>query len=278
MKLIEPTKKKTENDSIQKVIGQFTKLLTFGHSGESAEDAIIARFIRGLDNRFVMLRNMPIEGTKEKFPPILLGPTGLIMINLITTGGYFRAKDESWWEMNKTTHKFGPGHPNLIKQTQEYALRLAAQLDRHEKTHPEVIPVLLFIDPGVHVDTSNPAVRIVRMDGVESLIGAILASEEVFKANELSYLSDVLEVMTKPEKTVPVPLGEGEDFFGRDLLSPEQKATIKLPNLKLPTKVTLPPIEEKLKFSSRQWFIIELLMVLVIIALLAGVIYVLLVY
>lgn len=276
MKLIEPTKKAVGKDGFTKVIEQISTFLSFGKSGEHAEDAIIARFMRGLDNRFVMLHNLPVEGTMEKFPPIIIGPSGLVVLNLSTAGGYFRAKEDSWWEMNKTTQRLGPGRPNLIKATQEYAQKLAGILDQHEKAHPPVIPILLFVNPGVHIETINPAIRIVRMDGVESLIGALLGSEEVLAPNEIGYLSDVLEVMAKPEKTVP--LGEGEDFFGRDLLGPKQKATIKLPNIKLPTKLSLPPIEEKLKFSPRQWFIIELLMVLTIIALLGGIIYVLLVY
>lgn len=276
MRLIEPTKKAVQKDSYQKIIAQINTILPFGKSEEHAEDAIIAHFMRGLDNRFVMLRNLPMEGTKEKFPPILIGPTGFVMLNLSAAGGDYRAKEESWWEMNKTTHRFGPGRPNLIKQTQEYAQRLAGLLDKHQKTHPPIIPVLIFVNPGVHLETSNPAIRLVRMDGVESLIGSLLSSEEILDRNEINYLSDVLEVMANPEKTIPV--GEGEDFFGRDLLEPKQKPTFKLPNIKLPTKLSLPAIEEKFNFTSRQWFIIELLMVLTIIALLAGIIYVLLAY
>ncbi len=276
MKLIEPTKKVAGKGGVQKIAGQVNALFSFRKPGEQAEDAIIARFLRGLDNRFIMLRNLPIEGSKESFPPIIIGPTGLVVLNLNAAGGYFRAKEESWWEMNATTQRFGPGRPNLIIQTEEYGQKLAAVLDRHQKAHPPVVPILIFVNPGVHVETSNPVIRVVRMDGVDSLISDLLSSEEVLPPNEIDYLSDVLEVMAKPEKTTP--LGVGEDFFGRDLLGPEQKTTFKLPSFKIPTKLSLPAIEEKFKFTSRQWFVIELLMVLTIVALLAGIFYVLLVY
>ena len=54
------------------------------------------------------------------------------------------------------------------------------------------------------------------MDGVDSLIATFLNSDEVLHPNEINYLSDSLEVMANPDKAIP--MGEGEDFFGRDLL------------------------------------------------------------
>lgn len=276
MKLIALKPKPVEKGSIQNLTRQIKNLLPFGKSENHSEDAIIVRLARGLDNRFVMLQNLPLEGSKGIFPPILIGPTGLIVLNVSPSPGYFRVKEESWWEMNKTTHRFGPGRPNLIKQSQEYAQKLAELLDKHKKNHPEIVPVLIFADPGVNIEMTNPAIRIVRMDGVENLISDITRSEEVLGSNEVDFLADGLEIMGNPEKAIPI--GEGEDFFGRDLLEPEKKTSFKLPKVKLPTHISMPPIEEKLKFSPRQWLIIEILMILTIVVLLGGIIYVLLTY
>lgn len=276
MKLIEPAQKPTEKDSLKKIISQINQLLPFGKTDEHAEDAIIARFMRVLDSRFIMIRNLPVEGNEGKFPPILVGPTGLILLNVSPAQGFFRAREDSWWEMSKTTRRYGPGRPNLIKQSQEYAQKLAALLDKREKSHPEVVPVLIFANPGVHIETSNPAIRVVLMDGVESLISDIVNSEEVLTPNEINFLADAFEIIENPETAIP--MGEGEDFFGRDLLEPEKKASFKLPKVKLPTNLSLPPVEEKLKFSPRQWLIIEVLMVLTIVVLVGGIIYVLLIY
>jgi hypothetical protein len=276
MKLIELAQKPVQKNSLQKAIYQISKLLPFGKTGQHAEDAIIARFMRGLDSRFIMLHHLPIEGTEDTFPPVLIGPAGLMLLNLNPTQGFFRAKEESWWEMSKSTHRFNPGRPNLLKQSQEFAQKLAMMLERHEKTHPEVVPILIFANPGVHIESSNPVIRIVLMDGVENLIGSLLKSEDVLSPNEISYLSDALEIMGNPEKAIP--LGEGDDFFGRDLLEPEKKASFSLPKVRLPTNLSLPPVDEKLNLSPKQWLIIEVLMALVILVLLAGIIYVLLSY
>jgi hypothetical protein len=276
MKLIELDRKPAEKDSLQKALIQIGNFFAFSKTGEHAEDAIIARFTRGLDNRFIMLRNLPQEGLADRIPAILIGPPGLILLNMSPVQGYFRAKEETWWEMSKSTHRFNPGRPNLIKQSQEYAQKLAAILDKRQRAHPEIVPVLVFLNPGVHVETSNPAMRIVLIDGVENLIGSIVNSEEVLTANEIDYLADTLEIIGNPEKAIP--MGEGEDFFGRDLLAPEKKATFSLPKIKLPTSQSLSSMENKINLSPHQWLIIEILMILVILVLVGAIIYVLVAY
>jgi hypothetical protein len=271
MKLIEPTQQPVEKDRMQKVADQIGQLFQFGKTNENAEDAIVARFTRGLDNRFVMLHNLQLEEKGEIFPPILVGPSGLVVLNISPAEGFFRVKEESWWEMNTTSHQFGPARPNLIKQSKDYAQRLAGILDAHGKSHPEILPVLIFANPGVHVETSNPAIRIVLMDGVESLIDSFLNSGEVLLPTEINFLSDSLEIMANPEKAIP--MGEGEDFFGRDLFVDEKKAPLTLPDIPIPTELPLPPVEEKLKFTKKQWIILAVLLVLTIIVLFVAILY-----
>ena len=271
MKLIEPTQKPVQKDSLQKVANQIRQRLPFGKTVEHAEDAILARFLRGLDNRFILLRNLQLESLTPPFPPILVGPAGLAVLNISGEKGFFKAKEDTWWRMDKTTRRFSPARPNLIKQSQDYAKKLATILDVHGKTHPEVIPVLIFGDPGVDIETTNPVIRIVRMDGVESFITTLMNSNEVLQPNEISFLSDSLEVMANPEKAIP--MGEGEDFFGQDLFVPEKKAPLKMPDIPIPTNISVPAVEEKLKFSNKQWVILAVLLIFTIVVLLSAILY-----
>jgi hypothetical protein len=271
MKLIEPTQKPGEKGPIQKVGDQIKQLLPFGKTDEYAEEAIVARFMRGLDNNFIMLRNLPLEGPGILFPSILVGPAGLIVINIRCEKGFFQVKADTWWKMDKTTHKFSQARPNLIKQSQDYAKKLATILDAHGKSHPEITPVLIFANPAVHIENINPAIRIVLMDGVENLIATLRRSQEVLKPTEINFLSDSLEVMVNPDKAIP--MGEGEDFFGRDLFVPEKKAPPKMPTITIPTDMPLPPVEEKLKFSQKQWVILAVLISLTIVVLLSAILY-----
>lgn len=276
MKLIDLSQKSGGTDVFHNVIGQINQLFSGVKTGEQAEEAIIARLMRGLDNRFVMLRKLAIEGTKEYFPPILIGPSGLVILNISSAQGIYRAREDSWWEMSKTTHRFNPGRPNLLKQSQAFGEKLASVLDQRGRSHPEIIPILIFANPGTHLEATNPAVRVVLMDGVESLIGALMTGVRVLDADEVNALLNTLEFIDNPETAIP--MGEGEDFFGKYLLEPEKKPSLSIPKVKFPTRAALPSVEEKFKFSAKQWLVIEILLVFTIIILIAGILYVLLSY
>jgi hypothetical protein len=271
MKLIEPKQKLVKKGSFQKFIDPFRNLLPLGKTKAHAEDVIIRRFLKGLDNRFIMLCNLQLDGTGSPFPPILVGPTGIAVLNISSEDGFFKAKDDSWWKMDKATQRFNPGRPNLIKQSQDYAEKLASILDARGKSHPAIMPVLIFAHPGVHIETVNPALRIVLMDGVDSLIATFLNSDGVLGANEISFLSDSIEVMANPD--LAIPMGEGEDFFGKDLLAPEKKAPPKMPRINIPSEMNLPAIEEKLQFTRKQWIILIVLLIATIAVLLGAIIF-----
>ncbi|NJD57775.1 MAG: NERD domain-containing protein [Anaerolineae bacterium] len=271
MKLIEPTQKPSDKDFTGKLVGQIKGFFQSGKIDEQAEAAVVARFMRGVDNRFIMLHHLELEARGVRFPTILVGPAGMFVLNISPVQGFFRAKDESWWELNKTTHRFGPGRPNLIKQSREYAQKLGEILEKLGKSHPAITPILIFANPGVHIETSNPGIRMVLMDGVDSLIDSMFNSQEVLNPTEINYLTDALELLADPEKAIP--LGEGEDFFGKDLFVEEEKAPLTLPDLPLPAELPLPPVEKKLKFTKAQWTILAVLLGLTIVVLLGAILY-----
>jgi hypothetical protein len=271
MKLIEPPSKKTDNDLTGKLVGQVKGFFQTGKTDEQAEAAVVARFLRGLDNRFVMLHHLELEGKGMRFPTILVGPAGLFVLNISHAQGFYKVKDETWLELNKTTQKYGSGRPNLIKQSKEYPQKLAAILEKLGKSHPTITPILIMANPRVHVETSNPAIRVVRMDGVDSLIDSLFNSPEVLKPTEIDYLTDALELMANPEKAIP--LGEGEDFFGRDLIEEKEKPPLTLPDISMPTDLQLPPVEKKLQFTKAEWIALAVLLVLTILVLLVAILY-----
>src|SRR5512135_3200703 len=114
MKLIEPVEKSTQEESVHNVLAQFRKVLPVAKKDDHAEEEIIARFMRGLNNRYVMVRGLPCQDTEDRFPLIIVGPTGLILINVSSAQGLFKAREDTWWELSKTTQNYNPGKPNLI--------------------------------------------------------------------------------------------------------------------------------------------------------------------
>jgi len=271
MRLIEPTQTPQKQDQLQKVLDQLKKWLPIGKPGGGTDEAILDRFIRGLDNRYIMLRNLQLEKTGQVFPPIVIGPAGLAVLNISNEQGFFRIRENSWWKMNKSSHRYDPAKPNLVKQSQEYAQKLGSILDVHGKSHPEVTPLLILANPGVHIESSNPAIRIVLVDGIDNLISTLLNSEEIIAPNTINTLADSLAVMADPEKAIP--MGEGEDFFGKDLYVPEKKAPPKMPSISLPSDMPLPEVDKKLQFSKKQWIILGVLLFFTILVLLAAIVF-----
>ncbi len=271
MKLIEPTINKGEGDKLQKYAGIFKQMASTVSPGEQAEQAIIDHFHRSLDNRYVMFHNLQVGSPGVPFPPILIGPPGLFLINISHEKGFFRATEDFWWEMDKRNRSFNPARNNLIKQTKDHAQKLGMLMDVHGKAHPEITPILIFANPGVHVESVKPSIRIVMMDGVDNLIANLFKGGEMLRYNEINYLSDALEKMANPDK--PIPASESEDFFGRDLLIDEKKPAAKFPSISIPTEMPLPAIEKKIKLTQRQWALVGALLILTIVILLVVIFY-----
>ena len=231
----------------------------------------MAQLQRSLDNRFVMLRNLQLEHLGSTFPPILVGPCGVAVLNMSLERGFFRAKEDTWSKMELSSDRFSPGHPNLVRQSLDYASRLATVLDIRGKPHPEITPVLVFIDPGVHIESINPAVRIVLMDGIDSLVNGWLTSEAVLQPVEIYQLADTLSAIADTDKSTPA--GNGETLIEQDVAESEEKAPPKLPAISIPRELPLKPVEEKLRFSTMQWLVLGVLLLLTILVLLVAIVY-----
>lgn len=271
MKLIEPTPKSAHKTGIGKLIHQLQHKLPLAKPAAQPADAIVARLQRGLDNRFIMLRNLHLEHLGPPFPPILVGPCGVAVLNMSHERGLFRAKEDTWWKMEPSSDRFSPRHPNLIRQTQDYASRLATVLDIRGKPHPEITPVLVFTDPGVHIESLNPAVRIVLMDGIDSLINGWLTSNAVLQPVEAYQLAVTLSDIADSDQATPA--SEGEALIGQDLPVPEKKAPPRKPAISIPRELPLHPVSEKLRFSTMQWLVLGVLLLLTILVLLVAILY-----
>jgi len=257
MKLVDYSKPQTTPGFLQSLIERLQVLVPFWPNEYKSHAQLVSQLQDGLDNRFFLLKNTPLPGLLEPIPYILIGPPGLTVLNVSTKKGIYRAKDESWWEMRKTIHQYQPSHNNLIKQSQGMAQRLSAYLNMHGRAHPPIQPVLIFTDPGVHVESSRPAVRIVLADGMRHLAASIVQSSDVLAAAEVRLIADRLDIAARPDQVGKV-LGEGEDFFGKDFIQPE----VKKPEPSEPRPVpqlNLQPVEEKIGLSRKQWRVIALM-------------------
>lgn len=252
MKLIDASKPQKDPGPLEKMLQRVQDMLPFGQAARKSRKLTILRFQRALDNHYTLLCDIPVPGAPVPVPFILVGPAGLFAIHFSGEKGLYRAKEESWWEMNPTTRKFQPSRRNLIRLSQAYAKAVSAYLAERSRPAPETQPVLIFGNPGVHVDASRPAARVVLADGVDRFLLGLLQGGESISLPDARLIAEALEQIIHPlEKLDAVP----EDIFGKDLgigqpahKPAAQKAARPVPQLELPDSVT-----KKMAFSKKQW-------------------------
>ena len=265
MKLIDYSPPSSTPDFIQRVIERVQTWLPFLSTGPKGHEQLVARLQSGLDNRYFLLKNVLLAGSPEPFPYILIGPTGVTVLNARPETGIFRARGESWWELSKASRQYQPAKTNLVRQSQNLAQRLGVFLAQSGGTAPSILPVLVFVNAGVHIESSLPAVRLVLADGVRRLAFDLRQMEEVLPANEIRRITDLLDRAAQPVPTPQLPAKE-EDFFGKDLIQPVAKKSTRRAQIPVP-QLNLPPVPEKIGLSRKQWIVIALLTLLTMLVL-----------
>jgi hypothetical protein len=236
-----------------------------------AQEVVINALQKVLDNKFVMLREVTLEGPDIPIPLILVGPTGVHVIYASTLKGVFRAKEDVLEELDDRTQKFSIARPNLLTRTLLMARAVNTYLEEHGHKVPEEEPVLFFSDPGINVETTRPVVRIVQMDALDRYVAGLLQTQsnlepEVVQKIVNALAGDQIDLGEKPL------IDERDAFAFRDL--PPEKPQQVAPKVVMDSSE--PGALKKVPFSGRQWLVLGLLMLVTIIVLVAFMVLILL--
>ncbi|MCI0519483.1 MAG: hypothetical protein L0Z70_04430 [Chloroflexi bacterium] len=230
-----------------------------------AQEGVIAPLEKALDNRFVMLRNVILEGLDVPIPLVLVGPPGVRVLYPSAQRGVFRARGEAWEQMDDRSQVYRPLTPNLLTRAQLMARAVDAFLSTRGIKAGETEPVLLLMDSGSHVDSARPIVRIVLADGLERFIAGLLQARILLDKDETQKIVDTFS------KSMGVV--EEAAFPERDVFSFTDEASAK-PSLgdRLPRGEKVAKSLNKLPFSGRQWVLLGLLALINILVLVGFVI------
>jgi len=247
--------------------GVFTRALktlgsTLLEKDNEAQDAVINALNKVLDNRFVMLRNITLEGLDVPIPLILIGPPGIRVIYASSSKGVYRAKENIWEELDDRTQRFRIVRPNLLERTSLMARVVDTYLASNGYHVPASEPVLFFSNPGVHVDSTRPTVRIVLTDALDRYIATYAQSVAFMEQEQVqeiakAFVGDVFS--NNGTKLVP----EHDAFSFRDL--PEEKPVAPSPLVLIDRSE--PQVLKKIPFTSKQWIFLGLLSLMNIIIL-----------
>lgn len=183
MIIIDKTPYREANGQIG-LMGLIQGTLKYGPSWQNrmkAQDVVIAIIEKQLDSNFALLRNVTLPNTEINLPLVLVGPPGVCLINVTHERGVYRAKDEEWGTM--IADRFVPARINQITRTATFGRVLQTYLDRQGYKGSVVVePILMAADPGMQIESTRPAVRVVMSDALERFAASLSHSRAVIDA------------------------------------------------------------------------------------------------
>lgn len=203
MKIIDKTpllNEKGELGLVQRAQGMLK--YGFGWPAElEAQKAIITFFDRQLEKGYTLIRNMTLGASNITVPLILLGPTGIYVIHVSYLRGRYEAHANNWNEASGDGYK--PASVNLIERTARMARAVKAFIERQGVKVPvDPEPVLIAGNPGLHVESVRPAIKVIMIDGVKSFASNLASAKPVLSPEAVHEFTERL-VNPRPAKKGP---------------------------------------------------------------------------
>jgi len=167
-----------------------------------AQGIVIDQLNRVLEKGAVLIRNLTLPGSEIVEPIILVAQGGIYVIYVTHLRGFYEAKGDQWNIMG-SKGRAQPASVNLMSRV----ARLAKALERYIQIHGIQLPtpveaVLVAADPGMHIDSMRPAVRVVQSDAIKQFAGSILQARPVFSAE---YIYDLADRIVAPPESGSAP-------------------------------------------------------------------------
>jgi hypothetical protein len=201
MKIIDKTPLVDEKGNLgpqQRIQG----MLQFGFNWPrelEVQKAIATFFERQLEKGYTLIRNMPLGSSGIIIPMILLGPAGIFVISVVNTKGRYEAKGNSWNVESGDGYK--PAPDNLIQKTQRMARALTVFIERQGTKIPvEIEPVLIAGDPGLHIESNKPAMRVMMIDGIKSFVSGLISAHPALSTEAVYEMTERILNPRPPKK------------------------------------------------------------------------------
>lgn len=271
MKIIDNT---VEEESTQRKTG-FFDLSRLGIGSNSAnEDLEAQEFVvnalnKVLDNQFTLLRNITLRGPDIPIPLILLGPSGIQVVYASTAKGVYRAKEGVWEKLDDRSQRFQIDRPNLLERTLLMSQALDTYLENEKLRSAVVDPVLFFSDPGIHIDSTRPIVRVLMADALDRYIAGLVTTSPILDQETVQQIVKTLTRDLDQKGAENQPAVEKDAFSFMEL--PEENRTRK----KVVVDRSEPSLFQNIPFTKRQWLVIAFLVAVNIIILIGFILFVL---
>ena len=226
-----------------------------------------------MDNRYILVRNVSLDVQLEQLPYVLVGPTGLWLINEFLGRGVFEISDREFLEHDeKSGHPKGV-KPNPIEKLLSQTEKLKDSLADLMMPSNAIEPVLFFAHPGAHVTLTQPAVRSVMMDAINRFISKVITTPMILSGE---VIQTIVNRLISNNNAFRNELIQQDDFTLQEEKPPEKpRSPTELEILSQREPSIIGRISNRLPFSGRQWIMLAVLVFVNILIFLAVVIVVL---
>ncbi len=194
MKIIDQTPLQDEAGQIS-LINRIQGALKYGlswYANLEAQKTVIAVLSKVLEKGFTLLRNQQLGASEIIVPIILVGSSGIYVLEATPLKGFYRARGDEWGTL--TNGVFQPAGINILARTSRLAQVLQVFFDRQGvKLAAPIEPVLIAADPGMHIESVRPNVRIVLSDAIDRFAASLLQGRPVYNAPTVNELVDRIQ-------------------------------------------------------------------------------------
>jgi len=211
-------------------------------SDMKSQEIVIGVIQKVLDKRYFLLRNVPLPNSDVTIPFILLGPPGMLILSNGALRGVYRATDENWEVLDKRSQRYKAAQPNLMTRTDRMVRKVEKFLTAN-RISVDVEGVLVFTDPGLHVETSRPDVRLIMVDAIERFAIRLSQTPAKMPVEAVHTLYDSI--------TTALESKEPEDKDVSNLQRPKISQSFDSG-----FSQALAPLQQRLNFNRRQWILL----------------------
>lgn len=220
MKILDHTPFQDESGQIS-LINRIQGTLKYGLSWYAtleAQKTVIKILNPVLERGYTLVRNKEL-GVSGIIPPlVLIGSAGMYMINVTPLKGFYEARGNEWGTLVNERFQPVPPEKNIIAITEKLARVIEVFYNRQGVKLPVMVePVVMAADPGLHITSTRPLVRVVQSDAIERFAANLLTARPSLDARTVNELVDrLITPRSAKQQDAPPPPAENDPFGVQD--------------------------------------------------------------
>lgn len=175
----------------------------------AAQYPLAAHLGRLLDNSYTLIHNVFLPTLALPISCVLIGPTGIHIFYTSNLKGIYRARGEHWAVLDSRQRRYIPYRPNLLRRVASMNRAIQVYLASMDIVMEVVRPVLFFANPGIHIESIEPEVRLLQIDGIDRFVASLLLEEHALGPEHVQRIAELLTVSRPraPESRVREEVG-----------------------------------------------------------------------